>query len=372
MKCQKCRKTIPDGSKFCNHCGAPVAANKKLYRLPDGLYEKILTIAGKRVAFRARKESDVYKKISEYEINRAHEERQGELFSEIAEKWDREHSETISPTTDRGYRSAYNEIFEYFKGVYIKDITAKEINDYMKQLPKTYARKTCSTRLSILNMIFRYAIVEGYSEYNPCENVSVPKGHATKKRRAPTNDEEKMILSGLGVEYRGLPVGLLALFLYYTGCRKGEALALQFKDINRESERASITKSVYYVSNQPNLKPPKTEAGIREVVIPDRLMKILPDGKPDDYIFCEPSGDLLRQHYFEKAWAKWQKETGLKLTAHQLRHGYGSILLEADVGAKDMQSLLGHADISTTMNRYVEVREKRKEKTQKQINEYIQ
>ena len=66
MKCKKCRKDIPDGSKFCNHCGAPVEARKKLYRRPDGLYEKIMIIDGKRVAFRAKKEAEVYKKIREY------------------------------------------------------------------------------------------------------------------------------------------------------------------------------------------------------------------------------------------------------------------------------------------------------------------
>ena len=69
MKCKKCRKTIPDGSKFCNHCGTPTE-KKKLYRRPDGLYEKVITIDGKRVAFRAKKEKDVYLKIAAYEEKR--------------------------------------------------------------------------------------------------------------------------------------------------------------------------------------------------------------------------------------------------------------------------------------------------------------
>ena len=372
MKCKKCRKEIPDGSKFCNHCGAPVEAKKKLYRRPDGLYEKIMIIDGKRVAFRAKKEAEVYKKIREYENAQAAKEEHGELFADIAKKWDAEHAETLSPTTEKGYRSAYNDVYAYFADDPIKDITPKEINAYMKRLPKTYARKTCGTRLSVLNMIFKYAVVEGYTDYNPCENISVPKGHGAKKRRAPTDEEVKKILSGAGTEYHGMPVGLLALFLYYTGLRKGEALALQYRDIDRDKARASITKSVYYVDNAPKLKEPKTEAGVREIVIPDCLLKILPNGKKNAYLFCEPDGALMREHFFRKAWERWQKETGLDLTAHQLRHGYASILLEADVAAKDAQDLLGHADISTTLNIYTDVRDKRKSQTQKRINEYLQ
>lgn len=53
---QKCRKQIPDGSKFCNHCGAPQII-KKLYRRPDGLYEKSMTVNGRRKVFRGKTEA---------------------------------------------------------------------------------------------------------------------------------------------------------------------------------------------------------------------------------------------------------------------------------------------------------------------------
>ena len=371
MKCKKCRKEIPDGSRFCNHCGTPITEKKKLYRRPDGLYEKIMTIDGKRVAFRAKKEADVYKKIREYEVKE--EERSGgERFYDVAEMWDREHSETLAPSTARGYKYAYEEVRDHFADDLIREITAKDISIYMKQLPKSYARKTCANRLSILNMIFKYAEIEGYCESNPCDCVSVPKGHSAKKRRAPTDDEVKRIRAGIDIEYRGLRIGFLAVFLYYTGCRKGEALALKFRDIDPDAARISVTKSVYYVSNQPQIKKPKTEAGIREVIIPDYLLRLLPSGKKEEYVFCEPDGSLLRQHYFEKAWLKWQKETGLDLTAHQLRHGYATLLHEADIDVKDAQELLGHADAGTTQNIYTEVSNRRKNDTQKKLNAFLQ
>ena len=117
MKCKKCRKEIPDNSRFCNHCGTPISAKKKLYRRSDGLYEKILTIDGKRVAFRGKTEKEVFLKITEYEAKKE----AGELFEIIADLWEQEHCDGVSPTSwDQCYEFILKEIREYFKGQHIK------------------------------------------------------------------------------------------------------------------------------------------------------------------------------------------------------------------------------------------------------------
>lgn len=367
MKCIKCKKKIPDKSKFCNYCGTK-QEKQKFYRRSDGLYEKILNIDGKRVAFRAKTEDEVWTKIRQYNEKKE----RGVTFEEAADLWHTDHWYTLSPTTQRGYKFAYEEVIEYFGTDYIKQITHKDINRYIKQLPATYARKTCATRLLLLNMIFKHAIIEDLCEINPCEYVSIPKEHGSKKRRAPTEKEIARINASLGILYHNFDVGLLAVFFLYTGCRKGEALALQYRDINRKTARLSVTKSLFYVHNEGKIKNPKTEAGTREIIIPSFLLKLLPTGKPTDYVFSPTPAEPMRGHFFDKAWKLWKSETGLDLTAHQLRHGYASILLEAEVGAKDAQDQLGHADISTTMNRYTEVSEKRRKSTEEKINTYLQ
>ena len=367
MKCKKCRKEIPDSSKFCNHCGTPTE-KKKLYRRPDGQKEKIMTIDGKRVAFRAKKEADVYKKIREYEAAKE----SGPLFTDVAEQWHTEHWESLSPTTQQGYKFPYDEIKEYFTDDRIKEITHKDINTYIKQLPKSYARKTCTNRLNILNMIFKYAVVEDIISDNPCSYITIPKGHGSKKRRAPTTDEIEKIKKSIDIEYKSFPVGFLAVFLLYTGCRKGEALALTFGDLDLRNMRIHVTKSVYFVNNEGKIKKPKTEAGIREIIIPNYLLTLLPSGGKSEYIFCRVPGELMKKDFFDKAWDSWRKQTGLDLTAHQLRHGYATLLHEADVDVKDAQDLLGHADASTTQNIYTEVSARRKTAVAQKINQYLQ
>lgn len=367
MKCKKCQKTIPKGSKFCNHCGF----NQQgccFYQRPDGLFEKKITLNGKRVTFRGRTEEEIFIKINQYNESQV----LGLTFDEAADRWHTEHWYTLSPTTQRGYKFAYEEIKKVFGSHYIKQITHKDISNYIKSLPKTYARKTCVTRLQLINMIFKFAITEDMCQSNPCEYVTVPKGHGSQKRRGPTDDEIKKIKSSIGTLYHDFDFGLLAVFFLYTGCRKGEALALTFGDINCKTKRITINKSVYYEHNEGKLKKPKTAAGVRKVIIPDYLLPLLPKGKKDEYVFSPTPSEPMRGHFFEKGWKKWQDDTGLELTAHQLRHGYATILHEADIPPKDAQALLGHADISTTLNVYTDVNEKRIKKTQSKLNQFLQ
>ncbi len=366
MRCIKCKKKIPDKSKFCNYCGVK-QERQQLYRRSDGLFEKIMKINGKRVAFRAKTEDGVFEKILNYQDK----QEKGLTFEEAAEMWYDEHWETLSPTTQKGYVCAYKEVKKYFGKRYIKQITHKDINQYIKQLPDSYARKTCLTRLQLINMIFKCAITNDLCEINPCEYATIPKKHGSKRRRAPTNDEIEIIKKSIDIKYNSFPVGFLAVLITFVGLRKGEALALQYKDIDRKSGRILITKSVYFEHNEGKIKKPKTVAGEREVIVPDVLLPFFNRGKPRDYVFSPTPDKPVRDHIFRAAWNYWQENTGLDLTAHQLRHGCATLLLEAELEAKDIQEQLGHADISTTLNIYTEVSENRKKKTQSIINNYI-
>lgn len=57
------------------------------------------------------------------------------------------------------------------------------------------------------------------------------------------------------------------------------------------------------------------------------------------------------------AFRRYQKESGVAVTPHQIRHGYATALFESGIDAKTAQALLGHAQISTTMDIYTHVRE---------------
>ena len=85
--------------------------------------------------------------------------------------------------------------------------------------------------------------------YHSPQGARFYEAQSAHKRRDQT-DKEKSI----DVTYKDFPVGKLAIFLLYTGCRKGEALALTHADVDTKAKVLHITKSVYYKSNDPHLK----------------------------------------------------------------------------------------------------------------------
>ena len=215
---------------------------------------------------------------------------------------------------------------------------------------------------SVIVQLFRYAVMQGDIDISPATEVELPRGLPKKAREALTVEQIKIV-----TECRTGDWWLLGLALLWTGCRRGEALAVQFKDIDRERKLLRISKSVYY-DGTPKIKEPKTESGIRTVALPDVLLDVLPKGKPNHYLF---GGERLLTMYEDiKGWEKYQKETGLTITPHMIRHGYATMLHSAGVDAKEAQALLGHSNISTTMDVYTHVTSEQLDIALKKINSY--
>lgn len=331
----------------------------KYYVRPDGLHETIRKINGKRVAFRGKTDSEVDKRILEYE--RAQEEASHPLFKEVSEAWEDEHTPTLAYNTARNYKSQNKLVTAHFGEYRIDEITPQMIQAYLSS-HRTQARKTVTNRLLTLNLIFNFAILHGYVTVNPCTAARVPKGLSQRHRRPPTEAETKTIK-----KYGSDPDGLMALLILCTGCRKGEAMALLDTDIDRKAKTIRITKSVYFDHNRPKLKPPKSDAGYRVAPVPDFLLQLLPKTKKGKPLF--PGNQIyMDSGQFERMWRRWQKKTGLDLTAHQIRHGYATILYEAGIPAKDAQMYLGHAQLSTTMDIYTHIRQGHRAATDKILN----
>lgn len=333
----------------------------KYYKRPDGLYEAIRVVDGKRKAFRGHSQKEVEQKMLAYQGK----VEQGRLFKELASDWREEHYKTLSPTTAHGYEASYKRAIDAYGSRAIKEITPADIDVYLRLMgQKKYGKKTVTTMLLVLNLIFTKAVVCGDIQFNPCSPLSVPKCLTHTPRELPSDEEIKAVQEGVE-----LPGGLLPYFILYTGCRRGEALALTFGDIDRLHKVIHVTKSLYFDHNQPKIKTTKTRAGIREIILLDRLEKILPCGKEDDRLFPGPDGSYINEAKFRRDWVKWQQLSGTSVTPHQLRHGYATMLFEAGIDEKDAQDLLGHASIAMTRDIYTHIRQQRKSDTAKKLNE---
>lgn len=118
---------------------------------------------------------------------------------------------------------------------------------------------------------------------NPALGIAIPTGaKAAQKREAPEDDIVDAIKARAGEAYWGE----FALFLIYTGLRRGEALGLQWGDIDFKTKQIACTKNLSYHGVH-KVGDPKTEAGIRTLpLLPPAETMLRPmQGEPDDYVF---------------------------------------------------------------------------------------
>ncbi len=366
MRCKKCRKSIPDNSKFCNHCGTK-QKQEKMYRRPDGLYEKSISIDGKRKMFRGKTEKEVTQKILDY--NREEDlKNNGIPFEKVAEEWKDSCFDTLAYSTQVSYRSKLKRAAEHFAKTPVTRIEYFDIERYLKNFPKSWGYKTYVGYLSIVSMIFDFACRMGYTNQNPCSFVRVPKGLKREHRRGLTAEEIEIVKTSTSTQ-----CGLLAYFILYTGLRRGEVMALQWKDIDFKNKEITVDKSISWHSNDPHIKSPKTEKGKRKVILLDCLAEKLEPvkGNKNDIVFSD-NGKYFLNSKLTRLWNKYKEETGLtEITPHMLRHSYSAILFDAGISAKDSQDLLGHAQFSTTMDIYTDISQRHKEATRNTLNAYI-
>jgi len=332
----------------------------------DGRYVKKMTFTRNGVTsnkwFYAKSEKDLWRQVAEYRESFE----KGRTFKEVAEGWREEHYKTIEYSTQRGYEPAYKAAIAEFGGARINAITPIAIKQYIDGLAKKgYAYKTISTHLLIMRLIMRQAAVDGEITVSPVSVVTLPKNLPRNPRELPDDgDVEKIKTSADSV------FGLYMYLLLYTGLRKSEALALKYSDIDKVEKIIYIRRAFYFKNRKPHVKVPKTRAGIRTVPLLDVLAEKLPNKSGDEYIFSH-DGEPYSFKRYEREFDKYRRDTGIKCTAHQLRHAYATILFEAGISEKDAQELLGHSDIYTTKNIYTHISKTRKKEVADILNKHV-
>ena len=305
----------------------------------------------KRVYFYGKTEREINKKIMLY----TQKAEQGRTFAEIADEWWEEAEPQLAMQSVRSYKLAMSRAVTFFHDVVAKEITAKNIQKYLSALAaQGYSQKVVSNHRMVVNRILDHAVTEGDIELNPCASAKTPNGLPKAQRNAASrSDEEKVRASA--------DVWLFPYIALMTGMRKGEILALQWKDIDFERNYIYVTKSVAHDGDRPVVKVPKTEAGNRIVPLLAPLKEELSSRKkkPDDYIVSDDGKSPLTNRRYITLFDHYRKETGITATAHQLRHSFATVAFEADLDPKSVQEILGHKQLSTTMDIYTQFREKK-------------
>lgn len=242
---------------------------------------------------------------------------------------------TLKKYTKRGYNSAINHLRPFFD-VPLQDLDEDEVEKYISALDKADLTKV---RVATL-----FCSVYAYGAKVcklPRTTVKVKVKSYPREYKIYTLEEYERFrshLEGASLVYFDL--------LYYTGLRKGEALALDATDV---TDMISVTKTKDDASQ---ITPPKTPSSVRKVAIPKFLQEEL-----NEYIskLPDPEGPLfpVGYNYFNRVHVQAEKAAGLHhIRQHDFRHSHASFLISKGVNIADISKRLGHANISTTLTVY--------------------
>ena len=335
----------------------------------DGRIVMTKTIEGKRVSFYGQTDKEVESKYENY-LKAEPQKRKAKVrnFDKCAEDWWEEKEPELAIGSVRVYKARYNEVKGEFKGIPVNEITPLDIVTYLRKLSaQGFSQKVINNKKSIIKGILDNALVHGEITMNPCLNLPTVKGKA-KVERLPASDAD---IKAIEAHRSDSDIGRMIYFILWTGCRRGEAAALQEKDIDREKMTAHIHQTLAYSSPTPQIKDStKTEAGVRDVILPQNVLDNLPKyNNPNTYVFF-PDG-LPKEREFQVLIDTFRAETGVKCTLHQLRHSYATMLHSAGVDVKDAQYLLGHSSIVVTQDIYTEIDKNAKDSTRQLIENHV-
>jgi len=325
-------------------------------RRKDGLWQETLRINGKTKYFYGRTKAEVLRKVNAYK----EKQETGALFADVADAWWEEHEKALAYNTTKSYKPAKNRAVAEFGDKYIKDITPVQISAHIKKFAKTYADKTVRTQFMVYNLIFKYAVEQGHILFNPARDLSVPNNLPKRKITSPSPEDIERVKKSTNCTF-----GMFAFWAMYTGMRRGELLALEWSDIDILNRTITINKSLYHENNHPKIKTPKTKTSIGKIPILDALMKKIKPSK--GLVFPNAAGTHITETQFQKLWKTYCAESGVTANPHQFRHAYATMLFENGIPPEEAQALLRHAQLSTTMDIYTDLREEKR----KQIFEKV-
>ncbi len=279
----------------------------------------------------------------------------------------------------------------------IKTIDVQEIvNSLADENPST-GRPSAPNTLRYIKItaqqVFRLAIENRVLDYNPAEAVKIPRTEHSFERRALTDEEQRWIIE---TDHRARTA---AMIMMYAGLRRGELIPLLWTDVDLENRTISITKSAERVNGRFEVKDgAKSKSGVRTIIMPKVLTDYLFGLKRESMFVCpSASGKMHTESSWKKMWDSYIKELNFRygdfsgfirkpkskfdpkgvpmvippITPHWLRHTYATMLYNAGVDVMTAKTLLGHADIKTTLGIYTHLDQRHKRLEVAKLDDFL-
>lgn len=285
-----------------------------------------------------------------------------ELFLESKER------SGIKRTTLQDYRQCLR-YCACWNNTEIAHLSTHHIERLLSQLAKgtsghkPLGAKTLRNHFGTIKQILKYALQLEIIDRNVAERLKAP---AVKS--APPKAMSKEQLSRFLKILEGDRLEALFWIIFGCGLRKGEAVGLQWSDVDLETGSATIRRRIARLNDGVDIDTPKSRAGQRTVQIPQKALrkllawreqqaveKKLADDRwvEGNWVFTSKWGKWVEPRFINKHLSDVLKKAGADhVTIHQLRHTFCTLLLSQGVPIKDVQEIAGHSRPSVTLNMY--------------------
>ncbi len=221
-----------------------------------------------------------------------------------------------------------------FKGVTFSALSVRHIQ---AAVTAVYDRpRTCQQLIVTLKQVVKSAIRERYLPAGTLDDlfdgIDTPKYQPGEKRALTPAEKDAIFSAGFTLKQKAF-----VYTLYYTGIRRGEALALTRDDINVTEKYVNIDKSIAFNDNTGFVKDPKSYNGFRHIPMPEPYLSFMIEYLPQltgPYLFSMGNGEIMSKSSFNKFWKQIFRQINLAaggtddltvlydLTPHVFRHNY--------------------------------------------------
>jgi integrase len=272
---------------------------------------------------------------------------------------------TTARTTER-YIDSLNHVRKAFGDVKLQAIKAAHLAALYADLGRSgLATATIRHVHVVAHRAFKEAKAWGLLRDNPADMVKPPKMQAAEVKILQAA-EAKELLGKL----RCGPLYMLASLALGTGARRGELLALRWRDIDFDSRRLTIEQALEQTAEHGiRTKGPKTKHGRRTISLPahivaelrahhaaqaeQRLALGMGRAPEDATVLASVDGNPLSPDTVSKQWERTMDALGRPdITLHSLRHAHASMLIASGMDILTISRRLGHANPTVTLNVY--------------------
>lgn len=293
-------------------------------------------------------------------------------INQITEEWKEEKKRYVKKSTYAAYQLLIqNHIKPYFGDLY--EVNEEKVQQFVfDKLDAGLSEKTIRDIIIVLKMILKFGIKNGYLEYVQID-AKFPSKQEKKDLDVLSKADQKKFMEHLRNNFTFKNLGIFICLS--TGMRIGEICGLRWCDVDTAEGVIKVRHTlqrIYIIEGETRhtellLDTPKTANSVRDIPMSSELLKMLKSlNKVVNENYYVISNDIkpIEPRTYRNYYKKLCKQLDIpELKFHGLRHSFATRCIESKADYKTVSVLLGHSNISTTLNLYVHPNKEQKKKT---------